>query len=533
VSHTSTAMILKGRCFSSVSGSEGQATSEPQEAMKEAWKVAQQLWEESSEELQMQFQSGGKDTAAFQKAEQATKHKFEECLEAAKLHLSLARQVYGEEAKMEVAEGLDLVGKVYARLRQFDLALPEFQEAVQVMIAAEGRDTLRVSEVLHTVGNIHAALGQYDEAEAKYQECLEVLDRMNIEDWLMETANRMVASLSHLGQEERAQRIMQKVDERQHKKYGEFATKVFTEANKHLMHGRHEQALTQFQGIVPVLQTMPGQQLMLSDVLVNIGFILSHLEKHEEALEELSRAIALQQQLLDKNDLRIANSLLNLGVVLLKLNRPEEAVEKLLEGDRIQITHFGEEHEERVTALNNIGSVCKTLGRLPDALAACEEALRIQNKLNGHASTALTLVNIAGIYAQMGDKAKQLELLEEAWAIQEHQGEVEAATKAPTLLALGTALYDAKRMGEAREVFEIALGMSKNTANPITDAEMVSARVLQNLATIHWYSGDFAKSAECFGEASEILEGLLGGGHERVKAAQQWRDRAREEMAKK
>lgn len=30
MSHTSTAMILKGRCFSSVSGSEGQATSEPQ-----------------------------------------------------------------------------------------------------------------------------------------------------------------------------------------------------------------------------------------------------------------------------------------------------------------------------------------------------------------------------------------------------------------------------------------------------------------------------------------------------------------------
>lgn len=32
--------------------------------MKEAWKVAQQLWEESSEELQMQFQSGGKDTVS-------------------------------------------------------------------------------------------------------------------------------------------------------------------------------------------------------------------------------------------------------------------------------------------------------------------------------------------------------------------------------------------------------------------------------------------------------------------------------------
>ena len=208
--------------------------------------------------------------------------------------------------------------------------------------------------------------------------------------------------------------------------------------------------------------------------LHNIGNCLLDMNKHDEALEYLQRAMKIKEQVsLNLNaDKSFAITLLNIGSCLLKMNKHDEALEYLQQAMKIeeQVSLDLNTDKSFAITLHNIGRCLLNMNKHNEALEYLQRAMKIEEQvsldLNTDKSFARTLNEIGLCLFDMNKHNEALEYLQQAMKIKEQVSLNLNTDKsfAITLHEIGRCLLDMNKHDEALEYLQRAMKIEEQVS---------------------------------------------------------------------
>ena len=143
----------------------------------------------------------------------------------------------------------------------------------------------------------------------------------------------------------------------------------------------------------------------ISEQHMNIGLVYLDMSKYQLALDHMTRALNMAEELYGKhsNHINLAISYINIGAVYAEQNKYDTALEYYKKSMDIN-KKDSDDKSERSLALyyNNIGSAHRKIGKHREALEYLEKALELNEQAFGlnshHPNIAANLINIANVY---------------------------------------------------------------------------------------------------------------------------------------
>lgn len=137
--------------------------------------------------------------------------------------------------------------------------------------------------------------------------------------------------------------------------------------------------------IVNVLmwETEENQDEAMSDIdyagkISNIAMALNDIDRKQEALNFLQKALAIQEVVLAKDHPATATSYNNIGLVSYKMGKYQESLSMLKKALAIREAVLEKYHPDTANTYNMIGLVNYKMGKFHEALDMYKRALRIQ-----------------------------------------------------------------------------------------------------------------------------------------------------------
>ncbi|WP_242038002.1 tetratricopeptide repeat protein [Tolypothrix sp. FACHB-123] len=157
------------------------------------------------------------------------------------------------------------------------------------------------------------------------------------------------------------------------------------------------------------------------------------------------------------------------------------------------------ELQEKAITLNNMAGVYADQGDIPKAIALWQQSLEISEQIGHVKGKATTLNNMAQVYADQGDIPKAIALYEQSLEISEQTGDVQG--KAPTLNNMAQVFADQGDIPKAITLWEQSLEISEQTGDV-----QGKATTLNNMAGVYADQGDIPKAIALWEQSLEISE---------------------------
>jgi tetratricopeptide (TPR) repeat protein len=267
-----------------------------------------------------------------------------------------------QETKLRIVAA---VGR-YQRLRGLWTDLARWGEDA-LAHAPKDRPTSTLLGVLFELGWGYHQMKAGDKALAMYRRCLAVAEAMDDRAMMAAVLNNMGMTRCEASSEEaleffeQARTIREEVDD----PYG-MAITLSNIAAVYEQLGRREEALAQYQRLLPVLEARAAT-IELGVTLNNVGLLYVNLGDRAKGIEQYERAVTI---------LESGGDLFNLAI-----------------------------------AFNNLGDVHKQLGKLEDALRYHREALEIRTRIHDDDGCRRSLRLLAGVFRLLGDDERAEEYL--------------------------------------------------------------------------------------------------------------------------
>lgn len=169
--------------------------------------------------------------------------------------------------------------------------------------------------------------------------------------------------------------------------------------------GDMDTAATRLQEVVDLMEDGDPTSLRLSAALSNLGHVLSELDRHDDALASLQRALEIRKLRLGPEHPRTADTMASISRALYSVGKLEEALDLSQRALEIEERVLPPDHVDIADTLFSLGITLRNLGRQQEALQAFERARGVYIKNHGeeHPTVATTLLSIAGVQADLGD----------------------------------------------------------------------------------------------------------------------------------
>jgi eukaryotic-like serine/threonine-protein kinase len=308
------------------------------------------------------------------------------------------------------------------------------------------------------------------------------------------------------------------------------------------------------------LERLGGDPHLEAALAERKSFLLEDRGELEQALQSVSRSVALKEQLYGADDVNVANALLQRGSVLTELGRFDSAIEdaqKALRTSRLRLgpahpstgraelelgrffmragkwaeaelhtlaalanyrAALGGQNLKLVAPLCNAAGILAHEGKLAEALALLSEALELQRALDGDDTTAVAqlLGNRAGFFSALGKHAEEAADLARARDILD-----QARDPSPVLVAVVTgnhanALLAIGRLEEALAAYEKALAVREKAVGPQHPA---LAYYLTGIGQVQLQSGTPARGLPALERALTLRQQRGVGQTERAETA--------------
>ncbi|MCP4205409.1 MAG: tetratricopeptide repeat protein, partial [bacterium] len=271
-----------------------------------------------------------------------------------------------------------------------------------------------------------------------------------------------------------------------------------------------------------------GNKPALARSLVLIGRISWRTEELERALQELTEAIGLLEELGDTAGVASASN--SAGIVALERGDTQQALAFYLRAFRLY-EGAGDLHGVG-QVLNSIGMVYQALGQHDEALDFLYRSLEIKQQLGDQQGVGRRLHNIGNTYRATGDPAQALEAHLRALEIREQVGVPRSIAR--TLLAIGVDYRDLGELEQATAYVQRSIGMWEEIGN-----KQGLAAALHYMGELHRQAGSYEAARKAFERAlalnteagkppsstlRELVEvyGALGQGREMLEAFRQY-----------
>lgn len=255
------------------------------------------------------------------------------------------------------------IGRAYASLGLYEVAIAQFDRALKSRISALGPDDPSVAEAEAAIGSAKASFGDFDGADQHYAKALAIrIATAGPAD----TATASV--LAGLG----ALRWRQ---------------------------GRHEEAESLYKRAIKVDESTPENSAALSRDLGGLGIVYWAQGKFADAEPVMRKGLSMREKDLGPDHPDLAPLMNNLGGVYWSQKRYADALPLYERTRRIYERTLDPTHPNMASILNNIGETYWKLHRLDEAEAMLKRALAIKEARlgRGDPSIAITLNALAGV----------------------------------------------------------------------------------------------------------------------------------------
>jgi serine/threonine-protein kinase len=225
-----------------------------------------------------------------------------------------------------------------------------------------------------------------------------------------------------------------------------------------------------------------------------------------------------QQRVLAERERARAEEVSSFLVNLFKLSDPEEnrgnqvtARELLDSGAKRLRAGLQGQPATKAALLSTVGEVYDSLGQYQDALPILNESLSLQPQSHDKARMD-TLLELGRARMGTGDLASSEAPLQEALHLSQSNFGATSQEAGHALWQLGKLRQQQGQFGEAKDLYNRALGIFESTFAPQTD---VSA-VLDDLAQIYAFEQQWALAKQTYERALEVDRRILGDDHPRV-----------------
>lgn len=323
------------------------------------------------------------------------------------------------------AELLSVLGTTYRNLGLFDEAIGLFEEALETRSANLGPDHPDVAASLYDLGEARIETAGYEDARERLRAALRIQESAFGPDAL-ETATTLndLARVHHfLGESDEALRL-------------------------------HERALA--------IREAHGDSIAASQSLHNLGGLLRDLDRHEEAIPMLERAVRIRREAFGDLHPRTLTSTNTLAVLLEREGRFSEAetLYRRVVEDRRRLYPDG--HPSLSTSLGNLANLLlRVEGNEARAEALHREALEIDRRMLGeeHPMVGQRYHTLARAVHARGRLDEAETLFRRAWEILAAALPEGHVNLAYPMTELGEVLLDQGRAAEAVPVLREALAL--------------------------------------------------------------------------
>jgi CHAT domain-containing protein/tetratricopeptide (TPR) repeat protein len=396
----------------------------------------------------------------------------------------------------EHADALLRLGLIYARLEQFEQAIPILEEAAEIMEVLELEEEYIVA--LSDLGVVLESATDYDRALTRFQSAASLSKKLNKDEFLADQY-RSIGRIYDLRLSQYA--LAMENYKKAYQLYGKKGKRQKT-AQALIDIGRCYRLLGDFEAAEKHYQKastdMDGDDNeMKAKIVIEQANNAWFQARYQEAftLQRTAYRIANDEDL----PLMQIISLNTAGLIWWTLGDSEKA-HRELDNALQNARSFKKRQDEVATTLNNIGLVYREMGKYQEALQAFNEALAIDTKLRSRWAIAYDLRNKALTLLRMGRPADAIPLFKKAVAEAGSIGN--RINEAKAYLAMGDAYLSQGNLADAAAAFEPALTLSKTMA--IRETEW---RALYGLASVK-LSDDQTEAQRLLYEAVEIIESI-------------------------
>lgn len=184
--------------------------------------------------------------------------------------------------------------------------------------------------------------------------------------------------------------------------------------------GEYHEAFEYLWQALRYYEAFDPESLEAASALQAVAGVYGKLGEFSEALECYTRALAIRERELGRDQLDVATTLHNMGIVAEKQHDHSEALESLHRALDIRERRLGPWHPTTARTLHSIGIVYSQLPDYDAALRYYRRALAICERRPGEGThAAATLNNMGVIYAKLGQTQQAMEHHWRALAIQD------------------------------------------------------------------------------------------------------------------
>ncbi|CAF1448492.1 unnamed protein product, partial [Didymodactylos carnosus] len=348
---------------------------------------------------------------------------------------------------------------------------------VKLILSSEGNEQLKEvtrylrSEIderptLITLGNFLSEMGDYDRAAKYYTMLLRELEAGNSED--------VGAVLCAIG-------------------------------SLYFRKGEYKQSLEYHEKALEKLATLPEVHPDLATAFNSIGMVYYELNKFDVAMIYYLKALEVHKRVLsDTNDPFISADLNNIALVQIQTGHIQEALENLEKTLQMRLLILPADHPLLSHTYLNMGSLYSKVKDYSSALKMYDNALKIQLKTLPltHPDLAKTYVNTAQIYSSQREYSKALELNQNALDIQLAMTPLNNRDLSNTYRNMAMVYVNTEDQLSALQTYSKALQLEQ-TCQPV-DIEVVSA-IHNNIGTIYFKNNDNERALEHFTDALNVL----------------------------
>jgi CHAT domain-containing protein len=317
---------------------------------------------------------------------------------------------------------LSNLGEFYRNGRQFEKALPLFQQSIAISKKTHSEQHPAYANIMNNMASLYIETGQYEKALPFSEQALAIyknvygekhLDYAMTLAWIAQIYYYMAQYEKALPLSEQAIAIQRIIVGDQHPDY---ATSLNNLAVLYRDMGQNEKAISMYNQALKIYAKAPGEERGNAITLGNIALSYLDMGQHDKALPLFTQALTIRKKIFGEEHPAYAMTLNNIASLYRRMGQYDKALPLYTQTLAIRKKIFGEEHPEYATSLNNLAVLYGNMGQNDKALPLAQLGLKIRKKRFGeeHPDYASSLIGLAKLNVSLGKPKESAPLLIQA-----------------------------------------------------------------------------------------------------------------------
>ncbi len=422
---------------------------------------------------------------------------------------ALFEKILGKETK-EIADVIELKGRVWKNRRKTDLAYLEFEKSLAIRLKIFGEMHPSVASSYDNMGFCFDDKGEYKKSIEYYQKGLDIKLKTLEPNHksIGASMNNFSSSYSFLSDYEKSLNYAEKALNIYAKSLPENDPAFVPLYNSigiiYLRKSEYDKSIDFFIKAQNICLKI-GEKMYpnLSSIYSNIAGDYMYKEDYDKAIEFSEKALAIKLKLYGEMSPTAAVSIGNIGSILRLRAEYDKALKYTQKALNIKLKVLEPEHPDIANNINDIANIYGDIGEDDKTIQYNFKALSILLKKFGtsHPAVASTYSSLSKAYKNIGYFDKSIEYAQKSYDIRLEKFGLKNAIIPSSLATIGDIYYAKKEYQKSIEYYQKAIDLTKSEGQ-----NQEFAQHLNKIGNAYVFQREFEKAFDAYQKAAVIFK---------------------------